>query len=449
MITVKFYLKNPKDFNNTVLVRVRAGRRLDVVSATTEYVNLNEWDAKAGACITVIQEMKRGKLVESRSGEAKERIAMNSAINLSLSTLKDTIEQAYKKVDKSKVDKQWLQEIIFPERFAAEEKVAAEKEPNLLEYANMYLADKENDLSKGKIKKAVVSKTKSIIKILERFIKHEAIDPPLMTEIDHNFQRLYDDYCIEVEEYQPSYSNRTFKAIKTICFHAAANGHKINDGIRHLKITLHRSKYPTLSMEELDLIEKHPFTENHLDNARDWLIIGAFSGQRCSDLLRFNHTMLETEIIDGKPTQFICFRQQKTDKQIRLALHYKILNILKKREGQFPRAISDQRFNEYIKKVAEKAGIDEICEGGVSQLDENGRMRKKFSHYPKHKLMTSHLCRRSFCTNFYGTMDTSVLMLASGHTTEKQFREYIQDVDRAQAARFAKEINLINTINLK
>lgn len=447
MITVKFYLKNPKDLKNTILVRVRAGRRLDLVSATSEYVNLDDWDAKAGACLTVIQEMKRGKLVESRSGDTRARIALNSSVNLSLSNLRDQIEQAYKKAAHTIVDKQWLQQIIFPDRFVAQEKIEEKKEPNLLEYAKIYLDEKENDYRKGKIKVAVVKKTKSIIKILERFIKNEGIDPPLMTEIDINFQRAYDDYCLEVEEYQPSYSNRTFKAIKTICFHASAHGYKINEGIRYLKITLNRSKYPTLSFHELEVIEKHQFVDEYLDNARDWLIIGAYSGQRCSDLLRFNHTMLETEIIDGKPIQFICFRQQKTDKQIRLALHYKILNILKKREGQFPRVISDQRFNDYIKKVAERAGIDEMTEGGISQLDENGRMRKKFGLYPKYKLITSHLCRRSFCTNFYGMMDTSILMLASGHTTEKQFREYIQDVDRGQAARFAKEINLLNTIN--
>ena len=39
-------------------------------------------------------------------------------------------------------------------------------------------------------------------------------------------------------------------------------------------------------------------------------------------------------------------------------------------------------------------------------------------------------------------------MVASGHTSEKQFREYIQDVDRKQAKSFAKAINTITTLKI-
>ena len=66
MITVKFYLKNPKEGKNTILVRVREGRRLDITSATNQQVNLNDWDAKNGSCLTVIEEIKNGKIVQTR-----------------------------------------------------------------------------------------------------------------------------------------------------------------------------------------------------------------------------------------------------------------------------------------------------------------------------------------------------------------------------------------------
>ncbi|WP_234109936.1 hypothetical protein [Chryseobacterium sp. R2A-55] len=444
-MTVKFYLKNPKEGKNTILVRVREGRRLDITSSTSENVNLQDWDSKSGACLTVIEEFKNGKLVQSRDSKAKERLVANSKINRELEKIRESIEEAYKKSDKLNLNKIWLQQIIFPERFAVEEE---EKPYTLMNAASDYLSFKEEEFRKGKVKEAIIKKSKSLMKILERLFESEGIEPPLVTEVDASFYRTFDNYCTFTEEYLPSYTGRNFKLIKTMVFHAAANGHPYNAGLRHIKIKVERRKFPTLSFEELELIEKHGYDNDYLVNARDWLIIGAFCGQRASDLLRFSTSMIEEEIIEGVKTYFICFQQEKTGKILRLALHHKIVAILEKRNWNFPRQISDQRFNEYIKEVVKLAGINEMCEGGISSAGKNGRVRKRYGMYPKHMLITSHCCRRSFCTNFYGLIETSTLMVASGHSTEKQFREYIQDVDRKQAETFAKAINTVTTLKI-
>lgn len=444
MITVKFYLKNPKEGKNTILVRVREGRRLDITSATNQQVNLNDWDAKNGSCLTVIEEIKNGKVVQTRDVKARDRILANSKKNRALQNIAESIEDAYNKSDKTSINKEWLQKIIFPERFYIEE----EKPFDLMDCAKDYLAFKEEEFRKGKVKIAIVKKTKSIIKILEKLFEHEGIKPPLLTEVDASFQRTFDNYCTFIEEFLPSYTNRNFKLIKTMVFHSAANGQQYNAGLRFIKLKMERKKFPVLSFDELNIIEKQQYEHDYLDNARDWFIIGAFCGQRASDLLRFNISMIEEEIVEGVQTYFICFQQEKTKKILRLALHPKIVSILKKRDWNFPRKITDQRFNEYIKKVVEIAGINEMCEGGISSADKNGKIRKRYGMYPKYMLITSHCCRRSFCTNFYGLIETSTLMVASGHTSEKQFREYIQDVDRKQAKSFAKAINTITTLKI-
>ncbi|MNS63511.1 Phage integrase family protein [compost metagenome] len=51
--------------------------------------------------------------------------------------------------------------------------------------------------------------------------------------------------------------------------------------------------------------------------------------------------------------------------------------------------------------------------------------RKKFDLYEKHKLITTHSFRRSFCTNYYKKIPTPVLMGISGHSKESIFRVYI------------------------
>ena len=46
-------------------------------------------------------------------------------------------------------------------------------------------------------------------------------------------------------------------------------------------------------------------------------------------------------------------------------------------------------------------------------------------HYEKWKVISSHVCRRSFATNFYGRIPTSILMNITAHGTETVFLSYI------------------------
>jgi integrase len=105
-------------------------------------------------------------------------------------------------------------------------------------------------------------------------------------------------------------------------------------------------------------------------------------------------------------------------------LHNKVLDILKKRNGNFPRSISDQKYNEYIKKVCELSGLKDKVQGGKQMETENG-LRKVSAKYEKWELVTSHIGRRSFATNFYGKIPTSYLIYITGHGSETMFLNYI------------------------
>ena len=60
--------------------------------------------------------------------------------------------------------------------------------------------------------------------------------------------------------------------------------------------------------------------------------------------------------------------------------------------------------------------------------------RKKEGKYPKHRLITSHVCRRSFATNQYGILPTPLIMQITAHSTEAMFLNYIgkNSLDYAQ-----------------
>jgi integrase len=174
----------------------------------------------------------------------------------------------------------------------------------------------------------------------------------------------------------------------------------------------------TLSFDELDTILKTTYEREALENARDWLVIGCYTGQRVSDLLKLSQENIELH--DGR--QFIVLTQQKTKKRVLIPLYHVVQSILEKRGGAFPYAISDQRFNEYIKEVCKLAGLTEETSGAMMNKETE---RKTKGTYKKWELVTSHICRRSFATNFYGTIPTPLLKAVTGHSTEAMFLEYI------------------------
>ena len=139
--------------------------------------------------------------------------------------------------------------------------------------------------------------------------------------------------------------------------------------------------------------------------------------------MNFTDEQIRTE----KGKQLIEFTQKKTGKNMTVPLHPKILEILKKRNGKFPYKISDQKYNDFIKVVCELTEINEPTKGSklVETETDSKVYRKKTGTYKKWELVTSHVGRRSFATNFYGKIPTTYLIYVTGHSTEAMFLNYI------------------------
>jgi hypothetical protein len=63
-----------------------------------------------------------------------------------------------------------------------------------------------------------------------------------------------------------------------------------------------------------------------------------------------------------------------------------VREILDKRGGEFPEAISDQRYNTNIKKICQLVGIDEVVYG--SKMDKKTK-RLVTGYFPKYELVSS------------------------------------------------------------
>jgi integrase len=234
----------------------------------------------------------------------------------------------------------------------------------------------------------------------------------------------FEKYCISVG-YAPNTTARNIRFIKTFCKHAKANGVETHHQLDSIKAKYYKVENIYLTPKEIESIEKIKAKKltDGLENARDWLLISCYCGQRVSDFLRFDKSMIRYEKDKaGILKPLIEFTQVKTDKMMTIPLHPKIMEILNKYDGNFPRKISDQKYNEHIKKVCQVAKIKELTNGVKFDHDIKKKVEK---NYEKWELVSSHIGRRSFATNNYGIIPTSFLMYVTGHTTETMFLTYI------------------------
>ena len=108
----------------------------------------------------------------------------------------------------------------------------------------------------------------------------------------------------------------------------------------------------------------------------------------------------------------------------------------------FQEKVSQVTFNKEIKTLCKLAGIDEW----VSGFKNNPKTRRKeIVKAPKYEFVTSHIMRRSFASNYYGKIETPLLMNITGHTKESTFLTYIgthQNKD-ALADLFMKQAGVI------
>lgn len=443
-MNVKFLLKNPKEGKNTIHMRVRNGRKTDLFLNTRQSCNLEDWDAENGFLLIKYQVLRDGRVITSSDATTKNKIEANKDINYKLLEYQKKIEMDYSDNPNAKHDGEWLTNLLFPPA-----PDTSKSNMTILEYVDIFLENKGSTISS-----AYVTKVKSIKKIIQSYITARRKRSLKLNEIDNNFKNDFEKFCINEEKYAFNYFERNFKFIKTILYEAESNGYEISQGLRKIKCKTEPTIFQILTPTELVILENAKFTDEPLKTARDWLLISAWTGQRISDFMKFKPEMVSKKNVDGKERYFIEFVQQKTKQQVLFPLDKRVIKILNQRAWKFPRPMSETRYNLMIKKVCEYAGLTEVVEGEL-YLDENGdeneekkkkkstknTFRKQRGIYPKWKLVSSHIGRRSFASNNYGVIPTPLILRVTGHKDQKMLMNYIGKIEETQSLALANYID--------
>ena len=176
------------------------------------------------------------------------------------------------------------------------------------------------------------------------------------------------------------------------------------------------------------------------DRVRDLFLVGCYTCLRFSD---FTNIKPENIYNNDKGT-FFKVNTLKTGETVILPLHGIVSAILKKYNHDLPRSISNQKMNDYLKEIGQKAEIKDPV--SISKFEGGVKVTKTL---PKYELISTHTARRSGATNMYlAGIPALSIMKITGHKTEKAFMRYIQMTQEDNANKlndhpfFKKSINL-------
>ncbi len=410
MATVNFLYRSNKESSNLVLRLLYRDNNSDyVLGAKTKIeVSKNFW--------------KNDHRSNSRDISIKNKqVEINSEIN----ELDRYVIKNFNTTSIDKINKEWLNSIVS-EYYNPFQEIKKELPTDLIGIASLYINKIEE--IEGEVSNATLTKYNTIKSKMEEFQNYRK-KIIYIKDINEDFKNELFNYY-KTGKYGQNTASRELDTIKTFCYYAKTLGIETHPQLTKIKIKKKKVEKIYLTFEELEQIENLKNLPERLENARDWLIISCYLGQRVSDFLKFKKEMIRYEKDkNGIEKPLIEFIQQKTKKKMTIPVSPKVVAYLNKRNGGFPNELSHQRYNDYIKEVCEIAELKNIIYGSVqkniSKIQGETKMRGVYDKYPKYELITSHIGRRSFATNFYGEIPTNYLCYMTGHSTEKAFLEYI------------------------
>lgn len=412
MATSKFRIKTANDWNS-IFFRFKQGKQFD-----TE-------------CSIGIQ-IPKGRWSESKQEVLTTKEVNFKDINIKLKELNAYISKEYEATKLSEnlilINTKWVKEKIdvFFNRETKNEDV--NEKFFFTNFISSFIEDAKTKRNrKGiPIKPRTIQHYSTTLNKIKSFEKFTGIKLKI-TEIDLSFHNEFISYLDKEQKLNQNTIGGYVDDIKLFCGNADKKGITVSNEFKNTEFysPSNKTKDIYLKEEEINLIYNTTFKQDYLDNTRDWFIIGLRTGLRISDFLKLTNDHIDEE--------FIYKETEKTEFPVIIPIHNQVQEILTKRNGNFPRKISEQKFNIYVKEVAKIAGLTELTEGAkMCEIETiiNGKVeiihRKTFSKYPKYELVSSHICRRTFATLLYGKIDTLTIMKITGHSTESQFLKYIK-----------------------
>lgn len=320
----------------------------------------------------------------------------HNQINTQLSLIKQNINQAFlflqvqeKNFDADDIYRQYKGENI-------------KEDKSIMEIFNLHIAKQEKliGISTTRVSVRKFHQTKTHVKtfIKWKFNKSDY----LLNDMKMSFITEFEYYLKAEKKFEQNTIHKTLQRFRQMVKIAVGL-----DFIAKDPFLLHKNKRPKkqvifLTKEELLALEKHQFASLRLQQVADMFVFCCYTGLAYKEMANLKPKDLVLGF-DGK--KWINIYRQKTSRKYEIPLLSKGEEILDKYNEELP-IISNQRFNAYLKEIADIVGIE--------------------------KKLTHHLARKTFASTIllYNDVPMEIVSELLGHsemqTTQNHYAKVVK-----------------------
>lgn len=378
-----FYLKkNQPKSNGLVPIIVRVTVNTQVVQFGCKLdINPEIWDIKAGKAI-------------GRSKEASD-------VNTALDNLKVAIRKSY---DKQMEDYGYA----MPEKIRNQVLGLEKGAKSLVEYIDLHNQQYENRVGVNTTRTTFI-RYKLVKERVQDFLKlkYNVSDIPirdLTPVVLENFYLYLRKDC----KCENNSSMKTMQRLRKIVYFAKNMGEVMADPYQSFRVHFESVDREILTQEEIDIIYNKKFITGRLEQIRDVFIFACYTGLSYIDVSNLREDNIQ-EAFDGN--LWVMTKRSKTNVNANIRLLDIPKEILAKykgsqKDGKCLPVVSNQKTNEYLKKIATVCGIS--------------------------KKLTFHLARHSFATTITLSNGVPIESVSKmlGHTNIRTTQIYAKITDR-------------------
>ncbi len=277
----------------------------------------------------------------------------NNQVNTQLSLIKQEINQAFLYLQVQ--EKEYSVDDIYSQ-FKGEN---VKLDKSIKEMFHLHIAKQEKLIGISTTKVSVAKFYQTQAHVLSFIKKKYNRSDYLLKDMSMAFITEFEFYLKTEKRFMQNTIYKTLQRFRQIVKLSVALDYLPKDPFLLYKGKKPKKEIVFLSKDELRKLEQHQFASERLQQVADMFIFCCYTGLAYTEMATLKVSNIQTGFDENK---WLYIRRQKTKKSYEVPLLTKASDILDKyrTEEQLLPVVSNQRFNSYLKEIAEIVGIDKI-----------------------------------------------------------------------------------------
>lgn len=196
--------------------------------------------------------------------------------------------------------------------------------------------------------------------VFDCFLKYVDRTTPINT-ITSQMISAYTDNVLKSKYDTSTVANHQLK-LKTFFVYCFNNNYISTNIFANIKINRTMKDVECLTINEVNRLENTVYNNDRLNQVRDCFLFACYTGLSYVDMFNLN----ADDILQCNGVNYIKKKRQKTEITYTTMLNDKAIEILNRYNGKLP-LLSNQKYNQYLKVIAEIANIDKPLHSHIAR----------------------------------------------------------------------------------